>query len=263
MPARQHVLTARRRTETGKSASRELRGNGRVPAVVYGRGVDNVNLSVHRDELLKLLRDGAFQNVLVDLEIDEEDGPRNVLIKDVQIHPVKDRVIHVDLHQVHADDRVQVAVPVELIGESPGVEQENGIIDQPVRQLRVDCRVDQLPASLSVDIDGLEIGDAVMVADVDVPQGVTLLTPEDRTVVSIQPPREFDLEVTPSAEAEVIEETVEEALEEVAEGELAEEELEELDEEDLPEGEMPEGDEEVAPSPEEDAPDDEPAPEDP
>ncbi len=241
MPAKQHVLNAQRREVTGRSANRELRRNGRVPAVVYGRGVDNVNLSVPRDEITKLLRAGAFQNVLVDLEIDQEEASRDVLIKDVQMHPVRDHVIHVDLHQVQPDDRVQVAVPLELIGESPGVERENGIIDQPVRELKVDCRVDQLPSSLSVDLEGLEIGDAVMVSDVDVPQGVTVLTPEDRTVVSIQPPREFDLEVTPSAEAEVIEETVEEALEEVAEGEeLAEEELEELAEEDLPEGEMPE-----------------------
>lgn len=254
MPAKQHVLNAQHREVTGKSANRELRRNGRVPAVVYGRGVDSVNLSVARDEITRLLRAGAFQNVLVDLEIDQEETSRDVLIKDVQMHPVRDRVMHVDLHEVQPDDRVQVAVPLELIGESPGVERENGIIDQPVRELKVDCRVDQLPSSLSVDLDGLEIGDAVMASEVDVPQGVTVLTPEDRTVVSIQPPREFDLEVTPSAEEEVIEETVEEALEEVAEGE-------ELPEEEMPEEELPgeEPDEGV----EEEEPDVEAPPEEP
>lgn len=256
MSVRQPVLTARSRSDSGRRASRELREDGRVPAVLYGRGVDNLNLSVARDPLEKLLRQGALQNVLVDLEVEEDaEDARSVLIKDVQLHPVEDRVMHVDLHQVHADDRVQVEVPVRLEGESPGVEQENGIVDQPVRELRVDCRVDQLPSTLPVSIDGLEIGDAVMVEDVEVPDGVTLLTPSDRTIVSIQPPREFDLEVTPAAEAEAIEETVEEALEEITE--------EEIPEGEIPEGEVPEEAEEGAAPAADEEPEGEPAPEEP
>lgn len=258
MPA-QPVLNARpRSTDNGDASPRELRQNARVPGVVYGRGLENRELSVSREELVKLLRKGGLQNTLVDLQVEDEDEARNVLIKDVQLHPVEDRVMHVDFHQVHADDRVQVDVPIELVGESPGVERDNGIVDQPVRELQVECRVDELPSTIRVDIGELEIGDALMVEDIDPPRDVEFLTAQDRTILSIQPPREFDLETTPATEAEVIEETVEEALEEVAEGEeVPEEALEEVAEgEEVPEeAEVPEGEEapadDVEPAPEE------------
>lgn len=220
-------LEAEPRESTGKSANRQYRENSMIPAVVYGQDVENKNLVVRRGDIIPLLQDGALNNRLLDLVVEDEDNDRSVLIKDVDTDPVDDVLQHVDFQQVRPDDRVQVDVPVELTGESPGVELEGGIIDQPMRTLAVDCKVEDIPELIEVDIDELEIGDAVFVSDITPPSGVDLLDNEQQTIVSIQPPEEFDLETTPAEETEIIEETVEEAMEEVAEEEGEEEGVEE------------------------------------
>jgi large subunit ribosomal protein L25 len=220
-----NYLEAEERERTGQSANGELRKNSKIPAVVYGKEVDSKNLIVQQGDIEPLLKDGALNNRLLDLDVDGESDERSVLIKDIDLDPVTDRLLHVDFHQVRPDDTVQVEVPVTLVGESPGIELDGGIIDQPMRTLSVECEVKNIPEELEVSIDDLEIGDAVFVSNVDTPVGVELMDNPSRTIVSIQPPEEFDVETTPAEETEVIEETVEEAMEDVAEAE--EEELEE------------------------------------
>lgn len=224
-------LEAESREETGQSANRDLREESMIPAVVYGQETDNKNLAVRKGDIEPLLRNGALNNRLIDLDVDDEDDDRSVLIKEIDLDPVTDGIIHVDFHQVRSQDTVEVDVPVTLVGESPGVEMDGGIIDQPLRTLSVECKVKDIPGELEVDIEELEIGDAVFVSDVAPPSGVTLMNDPERTIISIQPPEEFDVETTPAEETEAIEETVEEAMEEVAEGEEGEE---------LEEGEEPE-----------------------
>lgn len=220
-------LQAESREQTGQSANRELREESMIPAVVYGKETENKNLAVRKGDIEPLLRDGALNNRLIDLDVDDEDDERSVLIKDIDQDPVTDGIIHVDFHQVRSQDTVEVNVPVTLVSESPGVELEGGIIDQPLRTLSVECKVKDIPGEIEVDIGELDIGDAVFVSNVTPPVGVTLMNNPERTIVSIQPPEEFDVETTPAEETEAIEETVEEAMEEVAEGE---EELEEGEE---------------------------------
>jgi large subunit ribosomal protein L25 len=214
--------------EKNESTNRELRENSMVPAVVYGQDAENRSLVVRQGDIEPLLRNGALNNRLLELTVEDESDERSVLIKDIDLDPVTDGLIHVDFHQVRSEDTVEVEVPVQLGGESPGVEMEGGIIDQPLRQLTVDCQVKNIPEEIEVDIGELDIGDAIFVSDVTPPLGVELADDPERTIVSIQPPEEFDLETTPAAETEAIEETVEEAMEEVAEAE--EEELEEGEE---------------------------------
>lgn len=224
-------LEAQPREETGQSANRDLREESMIPAVVYGQETDNKNLAVRKGDIEPLLRNGALNNRLIDLDVDDEDDERSVLIKDIDQDPVTDGIIHVDFHQVRSQDTVEVDVPVTLVGESPGVELEGGIIDQPLRTLSVECKVKDIPQEIEVDIGELDIGDAVFVSNVAPPAGVTLMNNPERTIVSIQPPEEFDVETTPAEETEAIEETVEEAMEEVAEGEEELEEGEEPEEE--------------------------------
>jgi large subunit ribosomal protein L25 len=235
-------LEAEPREETGQSSNRELRENSKIPAVVYGKNVDNQNLAVRKGDIEPLLKDGALNNRLLELDVEGDDQERNVLIKDIDLDPVTDGLLHVDFHQVRPSDEVEVEIPVELVGESPGVELDGGIVDQPMRTLTVACKVEDIPEQIEVDIGELEIGDAIFVSDVTTPRGVTLQNDESRTIVSIQPPEEFDLETTPAEGAEAIEETVEEAMEEVAEAE--EEELEEGEEAEGVEGEPAAGEEE-------------------
>lgn len=229
------TLQAQTRDQTGKSHNRQLREEERVPAVVYGRNIDSKNLHVDGPKVRQLLKQGALNNVLVDLEIEDETGSRNVLIKDVDLHPVKSDLRHVDFHQVEPDDEVQVNVPVNLTGESIGVERDDGIVDQPIRELQVRCQASDMPEVIELDISELEIGDAIFVEDVDPPSGVNLLDEPGRTVVSVQPPEEYDLETEPAMEEATIEEAVEEAMEEAAE-----------EGEELEEGEAPEAEEEAA-----------------
>ncbi len=223
-------LHAKLRKDTSNSHTRKLREDEKVPAVLYGRDVETINLTLVEHEIRELLRKGALNNVLVELELDEEDEERQILIKDADIHPVSSELLHVDLHQVSSEERVQVEIPVKLVGEAPGVEQENGILDKPIRSLEIDCKADNIPEHIEVPIDELEIGDALFVSEISASGDVKILTQSDRVLVSVQPPEEFDLEVTPAAEVPTIEETVEEALEETEEGEEAEEGEEEAEE---------------------------------
>lgn len=227
-------LTAQVRENTGQSSNRKLREDSIIPAVVYGRGINNRNLSVRKGDLEPLLKDGAMGNRLLELDVEEEEESRSVLIKDLELDPVTDGILHVDFHQVQSEDTVQVEVPVELKGESPGVELEGGIIDQPMRTLTVECEVKDIPESFELEIDELDIGDAIFVSDVDTKSGIRLQNNPQRTIISIQPPEEFEVDTTPAEETEAIEETVEEAMEEVAEGEEGEV---------AEEGEEPEADE--------------------
>ncbi|MFB6346125.1 MAG: 50S ribosomal protein L25 [bacterium] len=245
MSPTQTTLKAETRDETDQSSNRQLRENKKIPAVIYGQGIENKNLSIKRGDIVPLLQSGALNNRLLELEIDDENDQRSVLIKDVDQDPVSDNLIHVDFHQVRSEDEVQIEVPIKLVGESPGVELDNGIIDQPMRTVSVDCKVKDIPGELEVDIGDLEVGDAVFVEDLSVPAGVTITDKPEQTIVSIQPPEEFDLEVTPAQETAEIEETVEEAMEEVAEAE----------EEELPEEEV-EGEEGEAPEAPEETPED-------
>lgn len=227
-------LSAEIREKTGTGSCKRLRRQGQIPAVVYGRDVESTNLVLDKLEIRELLREGAMKNVLLELDVESEDEPRDVLIKDADIHPVSSNLLHVDLQQVSPEHRVKVEVPIKLVGTSVGVERDNGILDQPLRSLRIGCKASDLPPQIEIQIEELEIGDAVYVEDLDVPDEVDVLTPGDRVVVSVQPPEEFDLEVEPAAGVEAVEETVEEALEEA-------EEVEELEE--AEEGEAEEGEE--------------------
>ncbi len=213
----QQILQAELRTETGNGFCKQLRSEGKIPAVVYGRETTAINLTLEEKTVRNLLKKGAMNNVLLKLEIPDSKETRMVLIKDADIHPVNSSLLHVDLHQVSPEDRVQVKIPVELTGTSPGVIDDGGILDQPIRTLKVECKASEIPPQIEVDISSMEIGDAIQVKDLDVPADLEILTNPQRAVVSVQPPEEFDLEVTPTVGIEDIKETVEEAFEEVEE----------------------------------------------
>jgi large subunit ribosomal protein L25 len=234
-------ISAEERDATGKSNNRKLREGERIPAVVYGRKIDNKNLHVHAPELRSVLKEGAVSNVLVELNVEGETDPREVLIKDVDIHPVESSLQHVDFHEVSPEDTVQVKVPVNLNGPSVGVEQEGGILFQPVREVMVECKATEIPEQVDVDITELDIGDVLFIRDIPTTSAVEILDDEDRTLVSIQPPKEYDLEPTVPEVGEEIEETVEEALEEAAEAEGEEIEGEAAEEAAEAEGEEAEG----------------------
>lgn len=205
-------LLADKREGTGKGVARKLRAAGRVPAVLYGVGVESTALSVDAKDLFHLLHTGAGTNVLVDLEVDG--NAHLALPRDVQRDHIRGRYVHVDFLAVRADAKITLSVPVRVIGESPGVKL-GGVLEHHLWELQVECLPTDVPDAIDADISTLdEIGTSLKVADLPVPEGVTILTSPDESVVAVQQPQ-----------APVVEEVVEAAEGEIAEGEAAEGEV--------------------------------------
>ena len=210
------TLAAEHREVTGKKVA-AIRRAGRLPAVVYGHGVESASVSIDTHEFEQLRRHTG-PNALVDLSIDG-DKAQPVLVHGVQVHPVNRRPLHVDLFLVRMTEELTVDVPLVATGESLAVTQNGGTLLHPIEHVRVKALPDHLPQSLEYSIDTLvDFDTAIHVRDLTVPSDVTLLTDVDEIIAKVQPPR---VEEEPVVVAE--EEGVEgEGIEgEAAEGEAA------------------------------------------
>jgi large subunit ribosomal protein L25 len=203
------TLAAAPREVTGK-AVKKLRTDGRLPAVVYGHGVDSENVTLDAHEF-DLLRKHVGPNALIDLSVDGKKA-NPVLIHGVQVHPVHRRPLHADLLLVRMTEELTVDVPLVATGESPAVVQLNGTLLHPTERVRVKALPDHLPQSIEYSIESLIDFDATIhVRDLTIPDDVTLLTEPDEIIAKVQAPR-----------IEVEEEPVVEEGEEGVEGEAAE-----------------------------------------
>ncbi len=185
------TLTAQRRTAGGKRPAGRVRREGLVPAVVYGLGSDNVSVSVSSRELLHILSGGTGMNTLITLNID---GTNELaLARQLQRHPVKGTLLHVDFVRVRADQTMQAEIPVHLSGDAEGVAR-GGVLEQLVHTLTVEAKPSDFPPSIEHDISALEIGGQVYVRDLAAPAGVTVLQSEDDLVAQISAPRVAEAE---------------------------------------------------------------------
>jgi len=189
-------LAAEPRTETGKGAARRIRAAGRVPAVLYGHGAKPKHLTVDAREFSHALRTDAGSNVLIALEVGR--SRQLALAKEVQRHAVRGSYIHIDFLVVRRGEKVEVTVPLRLVGEAPGV-RGGGVSDQDLYQVHVEAEVTAVPDGIDADISGLGIGDVLRVRELRVPEGVTILDDPEAPVVSVVTPR---VEPEPVAEAE-------------------------------------------------------------
>lgn len=199
-------LKARPRVETGKEAARKLRADGRIPGVVYGKDMETRSISLDLQETEYLFQRISVDNTIIDLQIDGEKEPRQVLIREVQTHPDRPGLVHVDFLRIQKGVAVEVDIPVDLVGVPAGVRDSGGILEQMINELRVKCIPAMIPEVVSLDVTGLGLGDSLHVSDIDLGEGVDILVDADRTVCSIQIPRVV---------VAVGEEEVEEGLEEV------------------------------------------------
>ncbi len=196
-------LKAERRQGAGKGAARRLRAAGRVPAILYGHGVEPTPLSVDERELYHLLHAGGGTSVLVDLVLD---GTEHLaLAREVQRDHIRGRYLHVDFFAVRRDVDVRVSVPVRLVGEAPGVKQ-GGLLEHHLWELQVHCRPDRVPEAVEADVSRLQIGDALRVGDVAPPEGVTILTDPEEAIVSVVTPQVLRVEAVPVEAAAPVEE---------------------------------------------------------
>ena len=184
----QLVLTAETRERGGKGASRELRRNGRVPAVVYGGKEEPLMIHVEEKLLMKQLMSGHFMNSIVMVEVDGKQV--RTLPKDVAFHPVKDRPIHADFLRISKDAKVQVAVPVVFINEeaSPGLKR-GGVLNIVRHELELICDSDKMPDDIQIDVTGYDVGDSIHISNVTLPKGSeSAITDRDFTIATIVAP---------------------------------------------------------------------------
>ena len=193
------TLIAERRPAAGKGPAGRIRREGLVPAVVYGLGDDNVSVSVSSRELVHILSGGSGMNTLITLKIDGAD--ELAIARQIQRHPVKGTVMHVDFVRVRADQTIQAEIPVHLTGEAEGAVR-GGILEQLVHTLTVEAKPSDFPPSIEYDVSALEIGEQVYVRDLAVPDRVTVLQAEDDLVAQISAPRVAEVEEGAEAEAE-------------------------------------------------------------
>lgn len=183
-------LSATRREGGGKGVARKLRGGGKVPAVLYGHGDRTESLAVDAHELDLLLHHVNPENTLIGLEIDG--GTRaDVLIREIQRHPWRPEVQHVDFLLVHSDEVLKLDIPVRLVGTPVGVRDDGGVLDQVIYDLHVECLPGNIPDAAEVDISGLGIGESVRVADISMPN-VTILMDGELPVASVLAARVHD-----------------------------------------------------------------------
>lgn len=201
----ENVLSAETRSETGKGANRRLRVIGKIPGVIYGKGRDAQSVTLDPRALETLLhKSGAGLNTLIDLSVSGRTD--TVLVKELQRHPVYGSYMHVDFFKVDLTQKITVSVPIHFTGKARGVEF-GGILDHPLRELEVECLPRAIPEFVEVDVSALEIGQAIHVSELRLPEGVEVKTDPTLPVASV---------VLPAAEVEAT------PVETVVEGEVAE-----------------------------------------
>ncbi|HET6963983.1 MAG TPA: 50S ribosomal protein L25 [Acidimicrobiales bacterium] len=207
------TLVAEPGRTTGSSESRRLRAAGRVPAVVYGHGIEGISISVDGRELRHALSGDAGTNQLLELKIGSDS--HLAMARVLQRHPVRHTVLHVDFQIVRRDEVISAEVPIVLTGEAKSVAQEGGLVEQQLTALTVRATPARIPNSIEVDITDLNVGEGIRVGDLPLPSGVATEVPEDEIVViaSIS---------TVAAEAAELAEAEAAAAAEAAEGEGAE-----------------------------------------
>ncbi|MFQ5697440.1 MAG: 50S ribosomal protein L25 [Myxococcota bacterium] len=196
------ALEVSAREGRGKGAARRLRATGQVPAILYGSGSDPVPLAVDAHLLDRVLLEGA--NSVLDLQGSGTSQGTLALVKELQRDPVSRRVLHCDLYVIDVQKKVTVTVQVHCEGRAVGVELHGGVLDTLIREVEVSCLPLEIPDAFTLDVSGLEIGDALRASDLSLPEGVELLADPDLTIVHVVAPR-----VEEEAEAAEGEEAVE------------------------------------------------------
>ncbi len=216
--AKQVSLKAVQRVGIGRGHARKVRAQRMIPGIVYGSHIQPIPIQVDAREVDRIFKHATSENMLVDLSLDEGSKVRNRLafIQEIQHHPLSDQVLHLDFHEVRADEKLHARVPIVAIGEPEGVRTSSGILEQALRELEVECLPKDLPEFLEVDVSALQIGGSVHVHQVNIPQGVTVLSHTDVSVFSVLAPAKEEVVAAPTelTEPEVIKQKRPEEVEE-------------------------------------------------
>ena len=189
-------LAAKRRQETGKGVARRLRAAGQVPAVLYGKDQEAVSLTLDAREALHLFQSISVENTIVNVRIDDDKEELETLVREIQMHPFRPDIVHVDFYCIERGVTLEVDIPANYVGTPQGV-RDGGILEVILHEFRVKCIPSKIPEKIDVDITALDIGDSIHASEISMDEDVELVTDPGQTVCLVSAPR---------AEEEVVEE---------------------------------------------------------
>ncbi len=220
------TVKAEKRDAFGKNASRRLRKQGFIPAVLYGEGKETVSLVLEKKDVILILKSDSGENTIFKVAFDSK--AQDAMFKDIQIDVVTDELIHADLVQISMDKAIRVNVSVLLQGDAVGVKTEGGFVDFMTREIEVECLPSYIPESIKVDISPLHLHQSLKVGDIAAPEGVRLINDPSSVVVVISMPHKEEEVAKPAEEGVVAAEPVEPEL-------IKKERAEKTEEEEKPE----------------------------
>ena len=182
------IVKAESRTEFGKNANRRLRVEGKIPGVVYGRGVESVSVAVDPADVIQILNSDSGRNTIFELVTDT--SRNDVLIKDLQVDPVKGALVHADFLCIAKDRVMEFQIPVEPVGIPEGVQTHGGMLEVVLREISVECLPGDVPDQVQVDVTDLDIGSAIRVSELAIDKNkVKLISDPELVVLTVVPPR--------------------------------------------------------------------------
>ncbi len=212
-------LDADVRKGAGKGAARKMRQDGKIPGVLYGPKIDPIALAVNEHDFNKVLFKTKGEQVIFTLKLGSSDADREdrlALIKEMQRHPVNDRIRHIDFYAISVDEKIKIEVPVTPVGKAKGVEVSGGVLELIQRTVTISCLPLAIPKEIELDVSELDIGDALHVRDLAPPEGVEFVDAPDTTLLTVVGA------AAPAVEEEEIEEEAEELEAEEGEEETQE-----------------------------------------
>jgi len=190
------------RTQARRGEVKKLRDGGRIPAVIYGRQQTPQNLEISAKEMGDLIHHSVSENLLVDLAVKDDARPKRLaLVQEVQHHALSGKMLHVDFHEVAADEKVTIMVPVETTGEATGVKNGGGVLEHVLFKVKVRALPKDLPEVIVLDVAHLEIGQAIHIGDIKATEGVEILGDKHISVIAVAAPLTEAQEAAAAAEA--------------------------------------------------------------
>ncbi|MDH4217601.1 MAG: 50S ribosomal protein L25 [Candidatus Aminicenantes bacterium] len=215
------TIKGEKREFFGKNASRRVRREGKIPAILYGQGEPGVPLALDKKDIFEILRSETGENTLFKTSFDSES--KDTMIKDVQIDPVSDEILHVDLIQIAMNKAIRVSIPVVVTGEAVGVKTEGGFIDLITREIEVECLPKDIPEQIEVNVSGLHLHQSIKIEEMTPLPNVEIVSDPHAVVVLIEAPTKEEVVAAEEEKEEEVEVMAEEEEPEVIKKEKPEE----------------------------------------
>jgi large subunit ribosomal protein L25 len=197
------TIKAEKRETFGKNASRRIRKEGKIPAILYGEGTSNIPLIMAKKDIFKILKSESGENTIFKVVFDSE--KRDTMIKELQRDPTTDELLHADLIQIAMDKVLRVSVPIVPVGEAIGVKAEEGFINFMTREVELECLPGNIPEHIEIDVSNLHLHQSLKVGDIAPPEGVKIISDPATVLVLIEIPHKEEVEAK-EVEEEIISE---------------------------------------------------------